>query len=501
MKKVLAAVILLTLNAVASAQQIPYLPELFSRYETFNRLYNEKRRAGADLSAIEPLRLKGEESFKRGSIPGILETLGEAIARLKGLPWDEKQRFSASLTLETDRLVIEPNQTLSVALVRMFPTNVEKAFPAAPVVTLEIRSDKLDFQPVALAAGLAVAETSTNASRRLLLPDGKYSLVATITVSGQKVAEVVKPLYAIGNFSDTLTQMSATIATIKNSTDPKVKAVAALVSTPEFQLQRLAPLNKMRGEDEINPIEELDRIEAYLTALSKGENPFLKERGEVERAYRAADGKLVPYRMYVPKSYDDSTARPLVLLLHGALGDERYYFSGLFDPEVIKGEAERRGVILAGVNGRGRLSGYQGPGLEDSFEVINAVTRDYKIDPARIYVTGHSMGGLGTWLMAAHRPEMFAAIAPVSSGAPGTADAFAPLLEKIKDIPVLVVHGGKDGIVTPARSRDAVAAAKKAGLRVEYLEAPEADHMTVLASTFGAILDFFEKSPKPAPAK
>lgn len=127
MKRVIAIAVLLALASVslpvAKAQQIPFLAELFSRYETFIRLYNEKRRAGADLSAIEALRLKSEEEFKRGNIPGMLEIAGEAIARLKGLPWDEQQRFIASLTLEPDRLVIEPNQTLSVSLVRMYPTN------------------------------------------------------------------------------------------------------------------------------------------------------------------------------------------------------------------------------------------------------------------------------------------------------------------------------------------------------------------------------------------
>jgi hypothetical protein len=66
-------------------------------------------------------------------------------------------------------------------------------------------------------------------------------------------------------------------------------------------------------------------------------------------------------------------------MLHGALGDERYFFSGLFDPPTVKGEAERRGYILAGVNGRGRFANYSGPSQEDVFEVISAVSREYKI--------------------------------------------------------------------------------------------------------------------------
>ncbi|MFY9611421.1 MAG: prolyl oligopeptidase family serine peptidase, partial [Blastocatellia bacterium] len=232
------------------------------------------------------------------------------------------------------------------------------------------------------------------------------------------------------------------------------------------------------------------------TAIAKGQNPFSNERGEVERAYQASDGKLVPYRVYIPKSYDGASTKPLVVMLHGALGDEGYYFSGLFDPAVIKGEAERRGWILAGVNGRGRFSGYVGLAADDSFEVVKCVTRDYRVDPSRVYLTGHSMGGFGTWLIASTKPELFAAIAPVSGGAPTKGEALEALLAKTKSVPAMVVHGALDGIAPPQLSRDMVAAARKAGLKVNHLEVPDADHLSILAATFPAILDFFEKNAK-----
>src|SRR5262249_13437588 len=158
-----------------------------------------------------------------------------------------------------------------------------------------------------------------------------------------------------------------------------VRAVAGLVSTPEFQLSRLVSLTASRVEYDLDPLKELDRIEATVSSLSKGKNPFAAERGELERAYLSSDGKPVPYRVYVPKSYNGSAACPLVVMLHGALGDERYYFSRMFDPEVIKGEAERRGWILVGLNGRGRFNSLSGPGLDDPFAAINAIEASYKI--------------------------------------------------------------------------------------------------------------------------
>jgi dienelactone hydrolase len=506
MKKLFAFVLFIALLlfnlSSAFAQQIPFLGELPSRYEEFNRLYKEKQRAGANVAAIDALRRRGEEAFKRFDIPAIIETESEAIALLQGKQWNERQRFISSLTMETDRLVIEPNRELQVSLIRMFPVNIEKAFPQLPVVTFELIAQKpassdSPFAKPQTIAQQAIAETSTNAARRLPLPDGAYWIIARVEAGGQKVAEIKRAVYAISDFSDSIAQMKKTVAEIKSSSDEKVKAVSHLVATPEFKLARLSQLNRARPETEIDALTELDRINELLGALAKGRNPFAGERGELERAYNATDGALVPYRVYVPKSYDGTTARPLVVMLHGAFGDEGYYFSGLFDPEVVKGEAERRGWILVGTNGRGRFPRYDQMGLRDAFESINAVTRDYKIDSSRIYLTGHSMGAGGAWIIAASKPDMFAAIAPVS-GVPITqADAFAALLEKIKHVPVVIAHGGRDQITLPQNSRDAVAIAQKAGLRVTHLEISEADHLSALALSFPAILDFFDKTLKP----
>ncbi|HSO73679.1 MAG TPA: prolyl oligopeptidase family serine peptidase [Blastocatellia bacterium] len=506
MKRACAALILSVLCAlsVAEAQQVPFLSELFSRYEEFNRLLTAKLGSGAKLAAIEPLRKRGEEAFKRGNIPGIIELIGQSTAVLEGKQWDDKQQFIASLTLETDRVVIEPNADLHVSLTRIYQTNVDQAYAATPTVTFEVAvaapasgsSAPGPVQPMLIAHRLPIAVTSSNASRRILLADGAYWVVARIESGGQTIAELKRPLYAISNFSDSVAQMSKTISAIKTSTDPKVRPLAPLTSTPEFQLQRLSQLNKSRSDAEIDPSRELDRIEDALSAIAKGQNPFSRERGELERAYQSPDGKLVPYRIYVPKNYDGATITPLVVMLHGVLGDEGYYFSGLFDPAVIKGEAERRGWILAGVNGRGRFSGYVGLAADDSFEVVKCVTRDYRIDASRIYLTGHSMGGSGTWLIASTKPELFAAIAPVSGGALMKGEALEALLAKTRGLPAMVVHGARDGIAPPQHSRDMVSAAQKSGLEVNHLEIPDADHMSILAATFPAILDFFEKNTK-----
>jgi predicted esterase len=487
------------------AQQIPFLSELFSRYGDFNRT----SRAGANNAAMEQFRRRSEEAFKLGSIPGMLEAIGEAQAVLAGKKWDERQKFISSLTIETDRLVIEPNQILQVSLTRMFPTNLDKVFGASPTVTFQIVAGEQTVksgeapgspplsEPLPIAERLTIAETSNNAARKLLLSDGAYEVVAKIEAGGKPVVELKKPIYAISDFTGSLAVMSKNIASMKSSADPKVKSAAYLLATPEFQVQRLIPLNRSRGDVDLNPNKEIDRIESELAAIMQGRNPFTRERGEVERAYRAADGVLVPYRLYIPKSYDDASPRPLVVMLHGELGDERYYFSGLSDPTLVKSEADRRGWILVGTNGRGRF----GVSDEDVFEVVKAVTTDYKIDPARIYLTGHSKGGFGVWVIASRKPDLFAAIAAVSAGPPADAARLAELLTPLKDTAAMLVHGAQDNIIPAQQSRAMASAAEKAGLKVTLLEIPGGDHLSVIASSFPAVMEFFEKNSRTASAK
>jgi predicted esterase len=491
---------------LARAQQVPYLDELLTRFEEFNRLRAERQSAGANLSAIEPLRVRGEEAFRRGNITALLELLSESISSLKSRKWDEKERFLSSLAIEVNRAVIEPNAELQVSLIRMFPSNAVKAFASAPTITFEIAplemsgpetvSTRSSPDPVVIAQRLPVSETGAAAGRRLKMPDGAYWVTARVESGGQKAGEVKKLIYAISDFTERVQALSKRIAEIKSSTEEKVRTVAPLITTAEFQRQRLAPLKDSPSETEVIVPDQLEQIESDISELAKGNNPYAEETGEVERAYRAADGKLIPYRVYVPDGYDGKAARPLVVMLHGALGDERSYLSGLYDPAVIKGEADRRGVILACPNGRGRFSDYSGAGGEDVMEVVRAVSRDYRVDASRIYLTGHSMGGLGAWLVAAGKPDIFRAIAPVAGGGPQQKDALAALLAKMKNIPALIIHGARDGVVTPQRSRDLAEAARKAGLKVEYLEAAETDHMTVVAATFPMVMDFFEKQSK-----
>jgi predicted peptidase len=119
-------------------------------------------------------------------------------------------------------------------------------------------------------------------------------------------------------------------------------------------------------------------------------------------------------------------------------------------------------------------------------QVLERVRRQYKIDENRIYLMGHSMGGIGTWKIAPKYPDVWAAIAPISgTGAPDT-------LEKIRHVPEIIVHGDNDPTVNVSGSRTMVARLKELGVEHKYIEVPGGLHSDVVAPNIAAIIEFFD---------
>ncbi|MDX1639920.1 MAG: prolyl oligopeptidase family serine peptidase, partial [Balneolaceae bacterium] len=110
--------------------------------------------------------------------------------------------------------------------------------------------------------------------------------------------------------------------------------------------------------------------------------------------------------------------------------------------------------------------------LEMTMEVLEQVLANSNADPDRVYITGLSMGGYGTWDALARWPETFAAGAPVCGGGdPGS-------VKNMADIPIWAFHGAEDAVVPPERSREMIDALHQIGARPGYTEYPEVGHFS-----------------------
>jgi predicted peptidase len=109
------------------------------------------------------------------------------------------------------------------------------------------------------------------------------------------------------------------------------------------------------------------------------------------------------------------------------------------------------------------------------WSLIQEVCEAHPIDRRRIYLTGLSMGGRGSWKLAVEHPDAFAAIAPICGRIPRV-DGFLTKVQVLKDVPIWVFHGVLDPIVPVDNSDRIVASLTAAGADVRYTRYPDADH-------------------------
>lgn len=176
----------------------------------------------------------------------------------------------------------------------------------------------------------------------------------------------------------------------------------------------------------------------------------------------------VRYLISLPESYDKQEKCPLMIFLHGAgeRGDDLNRVRIHGPPKIVSKKNTTPFIIVSPQCPRKKW--WNIDALSRMLDHILATT---KADPDRLYLTGLSMGGYGTWAWTAKEPKRFAAAIPICGGGdPKTAGALV-------DIPIWVFHGAKDSVVPLARSEVMIDGIKKAGgTKVKLTVYPEADH-------------------------
>ena len=178
--------------------------------------------------------------------------------------------------------------------------------------------------------------------------------------------------------------------------------------------------------------------------------------------------------IFLPNDYDaDSTNKtwPLMLFLHGAgeRGTDLAKVKVHGPPQKIENAEFRDNCQFIIVSPQCPDGNYWSP--RQLLMLLDSLEKTYKIDKKKIFVTGLSMGGFATWMLAAEAPQRFAAAVPICGGGDSGAAS------KMVDLPIWAFHGGKDGLVYPELSREMIEAIEKAGGKKAKLTIyPDAEH-------------------------
>lgn len=206
---------------------------------------------------------------------------------------------------------------------------------------------------------------------------------------------------------------------------------------------------------------------SLLAAAWLPTSAFADEPAQTSQRLEAEAKVELNYLLYLPKGYDDQESWPLVLFLHGAgeRGNDLELVKKHGPPKLI-GEGKDFPFIV--VSPQCRKDVWWEP--IELTALLDEVNKKHKVDKDRIYVTGLSMGGFGTWRLAAHTPDRFAAIAPICGGGE------TYWARRFPHLPTWAFHGAKDHGVPLQRSEEMIEAMKAAGGNPKLTVYPDAGH-------------------------
>jgi len=216
-----------------------------------------------------------------------------------------------------------------------------------------------------------------------------------------------------------------------------------------------------------------------------------RETGFLNRSI-SVDGVDYPYVVYVPRDFDRQSTWPVVLFLHGS--DERGR-DGLRATQIGAGAAIRahpewvRAVVVfpqAPPDTR-----WLGGPADAAMAALDRAIVEFHGDRRRVYLTGLSMGGYGTYHLAMAHPDRFAALVVVCGGLlphatttavqqsplnAQAADPYAFTAHALRKLPIRIFHGTADPVIPVEESRKMVDALKREGAAVQYTEYPGVGH-------------------------
>jgi predicted peptidase len=267
----------------------------------------------------------------------------------------------------------------------------------------------------------------------------------------------------------------------------------------------------------INAQEQIRESQALAKNIASPNDPQWRAKGDLHRKYHfAAANADMPYRLYIPTSWNGKSQLPLVVILHGAGSDENWYVDAN-DKQLIR-LAEQHGYVSVSPLGYTRMGAYGTPlrlpavfgnpeiaakqraavsaeqertlelSEKDVINVLEIVLNEYPVDRSAMFLTGHSMGSGGTWYLGAKYAKYWAAMAPMSG--PFVDETNYPW-DSIRKMPIFMTEGTG---ATPSLvgSKAMLAWMKERGFKIDYMEV-NADHGGMIPLVLPSVFDFFDR--------
>ena len=247
------------------------------------------------------------------------------------------------------------------------------------------------------------------------------------------------------------------------------------------------------------------REAALLAVLTISGASATAQTGFLDRAVNT-NGHVYRYQVYVPVDYTPKTAWPVIVSLHGngRQGTDGIRQTGTdFAIRIRENGPPFPALVVFPQAQPGTRWFY--PEMEALIMAeLRQTISDFRVDTTRLYLQGYSMGGTGSYRLALHQPNTFAAMVVVAGRVEdgpnytageieidrransflAAADPFSALADRIKHLPIWVFHGDADTTVNVAQSRQLVAALKRAGVQVRYTEYAGVDHLLVTSKAY-----------------
>ena len=496
---------LLLIPSLAAAQALPNISTLSVIYNTRKATVKPDGELKAQIDAVDKELAAANRLGKTGE---ARRQIARGMALLNGTAWTPALDFQNSLALRSERIVVDSTVTYPLRLEQIYSPAIE----LTPALTAKVSLRKRMLP----APGSNVPSPSTlvkelgafdGLSRDLRespfaieldlagVDDGVYVIETQVLDGATAIATTTLGVVLHQG-------LDARLRALETAAGSVVAGVRADVTYPADYIR-----NVNRGRIGLGTFivgTEIATAEAVLAAAKGGKDPFKGRTGDFERHYLLEGAnEVMPYRVYVPKAYHPTAGTPLVIALHGLGANEDSFFDSYskLPPQL----AEKHGFLLAAPLGY-RVDGFYGSTMmgardaasrrrieyseKDVLEVLRLMKATYKVDESRIYLIGHSMGAIGTWALGAKYPNIWAALVPFSGVASPT------LAEQMKGIPQFVVHGDNDATVNVSGSRNMVAALKKAGANVTYIEVAGGSHTNMVVPNLSQAFEFLAAQRK-----